>query len=115
MKKMTKKDFFNQLLNNYDLLPSEIDFINHELELLEKKNASNSKKLTSNQKTNELIKNDILDFMQYGIAYSVTDIQKGLNMESNQKASALLRQLKEDNKVVRFEEKRKAFFKKVED
>ena len=112
---MTKKDFFNQLLNNYNLTNEEINFINHEIELLEKKNTSNNKKLTSNQKTNELIKNDILNFMQYGVAYSVTDIQKGLNMESNQKASALLRQLKEDNKVVRFEEKRKAFFKKVED
>lgn len=113
MKKMTKKDYFNQLLKNYDLTTDEINFINHEIELLENKNSSNSKRMTANQKDNEKLKNDILDVMVDDTAYSVTDIQKLLGLESNQKTSALLRQLKDDGKVIRFEEKRKAFFKKA--
>jgi hypothetical protein len=113
MKKMTKKDYFNQLLKNYNLTTDEINFINHEIELLESKNSSNSKRMTANQKDNEKLKNDILDVMVDDTAYSVTDIQKLLGLESNQKTSALLRQLKDDGKVIRFEEKRKAFFKKA--
>lgn len=113
MKKMTKKDYFNQLLKNYDLTTDEINFINHEIELLENKNSSNNKRMTANQKDNEKLKNDILDVMVDDTAYSVTDIQKLLGLESNQKTSALLRQLKDDGKVIRFEEKRKAFFKKA--
>jgi hypothetical protein len=113
MKKMTKKDYFNQLLKNYNLTTDEINFINHEIELLESKNSSNNKRMTANQKDNEKLKNDILDVMVDDTAYSVTDIQKLLGLESNQKTSALLRQLKDDGKVIRFEEKRKAFFKKA--
>jgi DNA-binding transcriptional regulator GbsR (MarR family) len=40
----------------------------------------------------------------------VTEIQKAVGIESNQKASALIRQLKEANLVVRSEVKGKAYF-----
>ena len=113
MKKMTKRDYFNQLLSNYPLKADEVAFINHELELLARKNETNTKKLTANQVSNEKLKNDMLDVMEPNVSYSVTDVQKMLGLDSNQKASALLRQLVENGKVVRSEEKRKAYFTKV--
>ena len=48
--------------------------------------------------------------MEKGVKYTVTDIQKAVGLESNQKASALVRQLKESDLVVRTEEKGKAYF-----
>ena len=45
---------------------------------------------------------------------TVTEIQKGCSEcaeMSNQRVSALLRQMKEDGKVERVEDKRKAYFK----
>ena len=52
--------------------------------------------------------------MENGGLMTVTDIQKSckeLSELSNQKVSALVRQLKDDGKVEKVEEKRKAYFK----
>jgi hypothetical protein len=51
--------------------------------------------------------------MVEGKAYTITEIQKGVGIESNQKASALVRQLKVDELVIRSEEKGKAYFRKA--
>ena len=51
--------------------------------------------------------------MEVGKSYTVTDIQKAVGLESNQKASALIRQLKESDLVIRKEEKGKAYFTKA--
>ena len=107
-KKMTKVEMFKALKENYSLSKAEIEFIDHEIELLEKKNGS--RKPTKAQEENANIKTAILDFMVEGKSYTVTEIQKGVGLESNQKASALIRQLKEANLVVRKEEKGKAYF-----
>jgi DNA-binding transcriptional regulator GbsR (MarR family) len=45
--------------------------------------------------------------------YTVTDIMKMVGLESNQKTSALVRQLKEAGLVIRSESKGKAYFKKA--
>ena len=60
-KKMTKKDYFNELLEIAEVQDNKsmVDFINHELELLEKKNASNSSTETKTQKANAGIKENI--------------------------------------------------------
>ena len=39
-KKMTKVEMFKRLIDNYDLTEKEVEFINHEIELLEKKNGN---------------------------------------------------------------------------
>lgn len=114
-KKMTKREMFEQIKRNYDLTQAEVDFIDHELELLAKKNSAD-KKPTKVQVENEGIKSEILEGMEVGKAYTITDLIKevpAIAELSNQRVSALVRQLVADGSVVRTEEKRKAYFTKV--
>ena len=111
-KKMTKREMFEQIKANYDLTTEEVAFINHELELLAKKNSA-EKKPTAVQVANEGIKQSIVDGMEVGQKYTITDIMKSIDEcaeLSNQRVSALVRQLVTDGVVVRTEEKRKAYF-----
>lgn len=94
-----------------------VEFIQHELELLDKKNSAD-KKPTAQQAANEGIKTAILNGMEEGKPYTITDIIKDENIAvcadlTNQRVSALMRQLKEDGLVVRTEDKRKAYFTKA--
>lgn len=110
--KMTKKDYFNQILANHNLTEAEANFIKHEIELLEKK-ASGNRKPTKTQEANIGIKADIVAGMTKGERYTVTELIKGteaLADFSNQKISALLSQLVKDGKVVRTVEKGKTYF-----
>ena len=114
-KKMTKRDYFNAILSKYPLTEDEKAFIEHELELLAKKN-SIDKKPTAQQAANEAIKSAIVEAMEDNRLYTVTEIQKSVEIcadLSNQRVSALLRQLKDDGLVVRTEDKRKAYFSKA--
>jgi predicted transcriptional regulator len=111
-KKMTKREMFEQIKANYSLTTEEVAFINHELELLVKKNSA-EKKPTAVQVANEGIKQSIVDGMEVGKKYTITDIMKSIDEcaeLSNQRVSALVRQLVTDGVVVRTEEKRKAYF-----
>ena len=117
-KKMTKRDYFNELLNISEVKENKsmVEFINHELELLEKKNASKSSTETKTQKENAGIKENLLNEMEQGKRYTISDMLKELpccKELTNQKVSALVRQLITEDKVVRVEEKRKAYFSKV--
>lgn len=114
-KKMTKREYFTQIMENYNLTEDERNFIKHELELLAKKNSA-EKKPTAVQVANEGLKTEILNFMEVGKKYTITDLMKSvpcLADLSNQRVSALVRQLKDSGLVVRTEEKRKAYFEKV--
>lgn len=113
-KKITKREMFEQI-KGVLTDPTQIAFIEHELELLTKKNAGD-RKPTATQKENIDLKNQILNLMENDKMYTITDMMKEfdcLNGLSNQRVSALVRQLKEDNLVQRIEEKRKAYFVKV--
>ena len=114
---MTKKDYFNVLLNlpEVQARPELLEFIAHELELLDRKNSS-EKKPTAQQIANDGIKQAILDGMEENHLYTVTDIQKTIPEcadLSNQKVSALLRQMKDDGLVKKTEDKRKSYFSKA--
>ena len=79
---------------------------------ISKKNSA-ERKPTATQKANEGYKTAILDFMEVGKKYTITDLMKSvveLADLSNQRVSALVRQLKDDGLVKRVEEKRKAYF-----
>ena len=113
-KKMTKRDHFNTLLDLAEVKanPKLVEFINHELELLDKKNAAD-KKPTAQQTANEAIKVAILDNMAEGAKYTITDLIKSVPEcadLTNQRVSALVRQLVDEKMVVRTEDKRKAYF-----
>ena len=114
-KKMTKREMYEMIKANHNLSADEIAFIDHELELLAKKNSA-EKKPTAVQVANEGIKADILNGMEIGKKYTITDLMKEIPAcaeLSNQRVSALVRQLVTDRVVERTEEKRKAYFHKV--
>jgi hypothetical protein len=111
-KRITKKDYFNELkglvANRQDL----VDFINHELELLDKK--SSTKTPTKTQIENESLKNVIVEVLtnatQPLTINEITNANDKLVGLSNQKISALLIQLIGANLVVRTSDKKKAYF-----
>lgn len=113
-KKPTKRENFSALLNLAEVKanPKLVEFINHEIELLEKKNSA-EKKPTAQQTANEAIKSAILAAMVEGAKYTITDLIKNVPEcadLTNQRVSALVRQLVDERKVVRSEDKRKAYF-----
>ena len=117
-KKITKRERFNSLLSlsevqaNADL----VAFIEHEIELLAKKN-SGEKKLTIQQVANEGIKDAIVEGMEENRLYTVTELIKEItecNELTNQRVSALLRQLISEGKVVKTIDKRKSYFQLAE-
>ena len=92
-----------------------VEFIDHEMELLAKKNSAD-KKPTAQQTANEGIKGAILEAMEVGKLYTITDLIKTVPAcaeLTNQRVSAIVRQMV-GTEVERIEEKRKAYFRKVE-
>lgn len=114
-KKMTKRDYFSAILEKYPLTAEEKAFVEHELELLVKKNSAD-KKLTAQQTANVGIKQAIFDGMEQNRLYTITEIQKSIPEcaeLSNQRVSSLVRQLMLEGLVERTEDKRKALFSKI--
>lgn len=112
-KKMTKREYFGVLREIVIDRPELVAFIDHELGLLEKK--ANSSKMTTTQKENENIKNVIVETLgNLGRYATITEIQDGnemLALLSNQKISALLKQLVDAEIVEKQIDKKKAYFK----
>ena len=116
-KKMTKRDYFTALLAVEEVKANSamVEFIEHELELLAKKNSS-ERKLTATQKENKAIQVAILEGMEANHVYTVTEMIKSIDAIgdlTNQKVSAILRQMATDGTVKRIEEKKKAYFSKI--
>lgn len=108
----TKREYFAELrtvvADNADL----VAFIDHEVELLNKKNSA-PKNPTAKQVANEGFKDIILANLVGKEPMTCGEIQKDILGEydlSNQRVSAILSQLVEDNAIVRTVEKRKAYF-----
>jgi hypothetical protein len=114
--KLTKAQKFEMLKGIKEVAENEtlVAFIDHELELLAKKNSS-EKKPTAQQTANDGIKAEILEGMAEGKLYTITDLIKEIPAcaeLTNQRVSALVRQLIPTH-IERVEEKRKAYFRKV--
>ena len=110
-KKLTKKEMFAKLKGLVGDNADMVAFIDHEIELLDKKNGSRS--MTANQKANENIKVEVLNAMEMGKSYTIGELMKLVSVESNQKLSALVTQLKNDKLVERVEIKGRAYFSKI--
>jgi hypothetical protein len=113
-KKMTKKDYFTAIMEKYPLSADEKAFVEHELELLAKKNSS-EKKPSKTQQANSALQEELLEQMEENRLYSITEMIKELPAcaeLTNQKVSALVRALTPD-RIERIEDKRKAYFRKV--
>lgn len=90
-----------------------VEFIDKELGLLARKNSGENKKPTKVQEENEGYKALILEFLTDKNGVTCTDILKGvpaLSEFSNQKISALMRQLRLAGKVTVEEVKGKSLF-----
>lgn len=95
--------------------PVLVEFIDHEVELLAKKNSA-EKKPTAQQTANAGIQSAILSAMsaEPNRLFTITELIKSVPAcaeLTNQRVSALVRQLVDAGKVERTEEKRKAFFR----
>ena len=118
-KKMTKKETINLLIDvlmgNKEVEDMQIfvDFLVHERELLEKKSSNSGQ--TKTQKENEIIKEKIVETLRdLGKYATITDIQEKnteLGAYSNQKISALLKQLVDSEAITKTIDKKKAYFK----
>ena len=128
--RLTKRDFFNAILSKvdmdatYDISKGDATvkvsgadvagFLNHELELLDRKNTVD-KKPTATQVANEGIKADIKAFLDThkGEKFTVSALMKSVAASadaSHQKVSSLVRQMVLDGQADRIEDKRKAYF-----
>ena len=113
--KMTQRDYFNEIIalaeaNDRDDL---VKFAKDRIEALDKKSAN--KKPTKTQEENEILKAEILNVMSTE-GMTISDIQaksEKLVGLSTSKMSALLRLLKNDGKVERTVDKKKAHFSLV--
>ena len=111
--KLTKKEKFALLKEIPAVAENSVlmEFIDHEIELLDKKNSA-EKKPTAQQTANEAIKTAIVNGMEKGRKYTITDLIKSIPEcadLTNQRVSSLVRQLVPTS-IERVEEKRKAYF-----
>ena len=117
-KKMTKKETINLLIDvlmgNQEVEDMQIfvDFLVHERELLEKKSSNSGQ--TKTQKENEVIKDKIVETLKGLDKFAtITDIQEAnaeLGAYSNQKISALLKQMVDSEVITKMVDKKKAYF-----
>ena len=115
-KKITKRERFEMMLNTYNFTEEEREFILHEIELLEKKK-SGERKPTKTQIENMGLKEVILEVLADAEnPMTISELIKAderLAECSTQKIAPLMTALVKEFKVVRIEEKRKAYFKIV--
>lgn len=114
--KITQKDYFNMIIEMAKEMGRDdiIDFAKGRIEALEKK--AGSKKPTKTQAENVALKNVILSVMS-NEGMTVTEIQSKDNVLSdlsNQKVSALIRQLVESGDVIKTVDKKKSYFSLAE-
>ena len=115
-RKPTKRDRFNALLN-IEAVKSDADlvaFIEHEIELLDKKNSA-ERKPTPKQMENEGFKTAILAHMEPNVQYLSADLAKSVPSIveagiSGNRVTAMLTQLVNDGAIVRTVDKRKSYY-----
>lgn len=105
--KMTKRDYFNLMREHFASLPdfeNVVDFIDHEIELLDKKNATKNGKPTAAQIENEALKPIILDVLRSGVIAKCSDIIRSDERLANyttQKISPILKKMEAEGTVVK--------------
>lgn len=119
-KKITKREMFEQI--KAVVLTAEVEnveqlvaFIEHEVELLNKKSASKSKaeieKANANVELTQIVREVLANS---SVAMTVSEVMKAneiLSELSNQKVSYLVRVLVENKEVIKIVDKGKSYFK----
>ncbi len=117
-KKMTKKEMFAVIAETINAVEVEnkaemLNFIDHEIELLEKKSSKSGQ--TKTQKENELLKAELLTALgemdkPVTISEFCEKTSHPVGKLSNQKLSALLNQMVKAETVIKTVEKKKSYF-----
>lgn len=114
--KVTKRDMFNTIMAECASNVAIVEFCQHEIELLDKKSAKGSGKLSKTQAENVELKGTILKVLREygGEGRTISDLIKEnadvLGGYTNQKLSALMRQLIADGLVEKVVDKKKSYF-----
>ena len=119
--KMTKKEMFAMVIavvngSEVENKAEMLDFLNHEVELLAKKNSKSGQ--TKTQKENEVLITQVeLALAEFDRPVTISEFMKESNHEvatlSNQKLSALMKKLVDCGKVNKTIEKKKSYFSLV--
>ena len=119
-RKVTKREYFAQLREVVADNPELVAFIDHEVELLNKKNSGTSQ--TKTQKENVVIAEMLVEELaKAGKPITITDLMneseviqnyvlENGNKLTNQKISAIFKQLGEANRIVKVTDKKKSYF-----
>ena len=125
IKAPTRKEMFTRVsdfLAEHDADTGMIDFINHQIELLD--NKKESKKQSKEQEENAAYSDAIYEQMAFERKYSTAELMKELpavndwniNHETElsvQKLASLLKPLVDSGKVIKTTEKRRVFYTKA--
>ena len=115
----TKREMFVAIANVPAVAENAemVDFLNHQIELLDNRKSSGSKGMTKTQKENEGIKATIYTVLsEIGRPATISEMLKDdhLNDYSNQKMSALLRQMVDAGTVIKSKDKKVTLFEIAE-
>ena len=109
--KKTKREFFGEIREIVKENTELVAFIDHELELLDKKTSAKSTKVNTEQV--ELMKKIVDALNEIGRSVTISELQKE-NAEmaeySNQKLSAMLKKLVDNKQVTKMVDKKKSYF-----
>ena len=125
IKAPTRKEMFTSVsdfLAKHDADVALIDFVNHQIELLD--NKKESKKQSKEQEENATYSNAIYEQMAFERKYSAAELMKELPAVSDwnanhetelsvQKLASLLKPLVDGGKVIKTTEKRRVFYTKA--
>lgn len=125
IKAPTRKEMFTSVsdfLAEHEADESLIDFVNHQIELLD--NKKESKKQSKEQEENATYSNAIYEQMAFERKYSAAELMKELPAVSDwnanhetelsvQKLASLLKPLVDGGKVIKTTEKRRVFYTKA--
>lgn len=114
-KKVTKKEMFGRLIEivegaNVQDVETIVEFLNHEIELVSKKRNGQTKVQKANEGLIEVIYNAIAEADEKMTVTEIYEKVKSDEITSSQKVSALVKKLVDAGRIVRTEEKKKAYF-----
>lgn len=109
--KKTKREFFGEIREIVKENTELVAFIDHELELLDKKTSAKSTKVNTEQV--ELMEKIVDALNEISRSVTISELQKE-NAEmaeySNQKLSAMLKKLVDNKQVTKMVDKKKSYF-----
>ena len=118
--KLTKRDYFEMIKGICGDREDIVNFCDHEIELLSRKNSKSG--ATKTQKENIQVAEMLIEELaKVGTAVTITDLMnkseviktyrlENGNTLSNQKISAIFKQLVDTNKIVKVTDKKKSYF-----